>query len=190
VTADRSAGPQMMWLSFVGNSPVRSVKLDRATGRFWRAEVVRGEDERSVRIYFIGLTIPATRPSGRQVDQLHVQLDEVAIEIKLSVTVKSAPQPPARIPEPPPSRPASPPSPPQPTYAAARRSRSGKAKRIVAGLVLLRLQQPRPDAVVLLSEAGHDRASQRDANLGDHGAASGRSVPCVVDSRISILGEK
>lgn len=157
--AGHSAGPQIVWLSFVGNSPVRSVQLDRETGRFWRAEAVRGEDERSVRIYFVGLMIPATTPSGRQIDQLHVQLDEVAVDIALSVTVKSAPQPPVRIPDPPPSRPgsspppprrpasppppprrpATPPPPPRTNRTAAphpHRS-GGKGKRVLVGMALM-----------------------------------------------------
>ena len=144
VTAGHSAKPHMVWLSFVGGSRVRSVQLDREVGQFWGAVVERAEDERSVRIFIFGLPIPATTPSGRQVDQVYVQLDEVAIDIELSVTVKSAPQPPAPIPDPPPFRPASPPPPPRrpattptrPGNVAAPGPRSGKSKRVVAGVVL------------------------------------------------------
>lgn len=145
VTAGHSAKPQMVWLSFVGGSRVRSVQLDREAGQFWGAVVERADDERSVRIYFFGLLIPPTTPSGRRVDQLHVQLDEVAVDIELSVTVKSAPQPPALIPDSPSFRPASPPPPPRrpatpsppqpsPVFTPTSRSRRWRGK-LVATLV-------------------------------------------------------
>lgn len=146
VTAGQSAKPQMVWLGFVGGSRVHSVELDRETGQFWDAVAERAEDERSVHIYFFGLPIPPTTPSGRQDDQVHVQLDEVAIDIALSVTVKSAPQPPARIPDPPPfrpmpsppppRRPATPPPPPRPTPVFTPNSRPRRWRgKLIATLV-------------------------------------------------------
>ena len=150
VSAGDRPEQQMVWLSFRGGSSVGTARLERETGRFWRATVVRGDDGRSVRIYFDGVTISRTTPSGRLIDQLHVQLDEVAVDIQLSVTVKAAPSPPApktapcrptstappqRRPAPPPPRPASPPT--RPSDTAAPRRRSGRGKRVAAGMALV-----------------------------------------------------
>lgn len=131
---------QMVWLGFQGGSLIRSVRLEREAGRFWRARIVRGDDGRSVRIYFDGLAIPWTTASGRLMDQLHVQLDEIPVEIKLSITVKAAPPPPA--PRTPPRRPSASPPPrstspqPSPTTAPRSRRRSGKGKRVLVGMAL------------------------------------------------------
>lgn len=143
---------QMVWLGFRGGSRIRTVRLGQEAGRFWRATIVRGDDGRSVRIYFDGLTIPRTTLSGLLVDHLHVQLDEVAVDIALSAMVEVPPPPPA--PGTPPWRPTSAPSPPRrptspPASASAPspqprstttprslRRRGGKGKRVVAGMAL------------------------------------------------------
>lgn len=184
VSAGDTPERQMVRLSFGGGSPVRKIHLAREAGRFWRATVVLSEDGRSARIYFDGLAIPRSTPSGRLVDQLHIQIDEAAVDIPLSVTVKAVPRPPtpaAPQPRTPPS-PSAPPPPPQPSetrpgrtarpsYSAPQRRHAGK--RIASCLtVLLALSL----AAAFVAHSIVDRLAGRHAGSTPHASGEYCSV--------------
>jgi DnaJ domain len=144
VRAGTSITPQTVWISFRGGSLVHDVQLSPTAGRFWHATVIRAEDERSVRIQLTGPVLPVTTGPGRLADWLRVQIDEVTVEIPLSVTVEAAPQRPAPPPPWPPAPPARPtPTPPRPkpgyTARPSSRSTARRFSRLVTVLLVLLL---------------------------------------------------